>query len=179
MRQEKISKKHGKLLWIAKICYSIWLKLTATQALYITFDPSLILAGFFFAWLSWSNNNGTNLFRIWILYAGNYYKPVNLKKFFQLCLPFYHSSSPSLQNLCCCLAVLRGRSWLVSCPHGVNLLTNQLRPLKKVKQQQPKFFDNNRRSKINMKFHLKFWRETNNFQTRIFWACVSVNKLSK
>ena len=35
-----------------------------------------ILAGFFFAWLSWSNNNGTNLFRIWILYAGNYYKPV-------------------------------------------------------------------------------------------------------
>ena len=76
MRQEKISKKHGKLLWIAKICYSIWLKLTATQALYITFDPSLILAGFFFAWLSWSNNNGTNLFKIWILYAGNYYKPV-------------------------------------------------------------------------------------------------------
>ena len=55
----------------------------------------------------------------------------NLKKFFQLCLPFYRSSSPSLQNLCCCLAVLRGRSWLVSCPHGVNLLTNQLRPLKK------------------------------------------------
>ena len=101
----------------------------------------------------------------------------NLKKIFQLCLPFYCSSSPSLQNLCCCLAVLRGRSWLVSCPHGVNLLTNQLRPLKKVKQQQPKFFDNNRRSKINMKFHLKFWRETNNFQTTIFWACVRANRL--
>ena len=60
----------------------------------------------------------------------------NLKKNFQLCLPFYRSSSPSLQNLHCCLGVLRGRSWLVSCPHGVNLLTNQLRPLKKVKQQQ-------------------------------------------
>ena len=68
--------------------------------------------------------------------------------------------------------ILRGQRWLVSCPHGVNLLTNQLRPLKKVKQQQPKFFDNNRRSKIDMKFHLKFWRETDNFQTTIFWACV-------
>ena len=63
----------------------------------------------------------------------------NLKKNFQLCLPFYRSSSPSLQNLRCCLALLRGRSWfvrslrgqrwLVSCPHGVNLLTNQIRPL--------------------------------------------------
>ena len=76
-------------------------------------NPSLKLkAGFF--WLFWEK----------------------LKKIFKLCLPFYRSSLPSLQNLCCCLAVLRGRSWLVSYPHGVNLLTNRLRPLKKVKQQQ-------------------------------------------
>ena len=45
------------------------------------------------------------------------------------------------------LSLLRGQRWLVSCPHGVNLLTNQIRPLKKVRQQQPKFFDNNNRAK--------------------------------
>ena len=103
-----------------------------------------------------------------------------LKIVSKLCLWLSFSSSPSLQNAKNLMrgstvnsACLREQRWLVSCPCGVNLLTNQLRSFKKIKQQQPKFFDNNRRSKINMKFHLKFWRETNNFQTTIFWACVS------
>ena len=106
-----------------------------------------------------------------------------LKNFLNICLQFYSRRRHcfdfehlALQNIMECSAnisaCLREQRWLVGCPCGVNLLTNQLRPLKKVKQQQPKFFDNNRRSKINMKFHLKFWRETDNFQTTIFWACV-------